>query len=406
MCGLGDGRGDAVKPDRWKVNLTAAYVLALGLVAGLSIATHWTLTKVISAQEATAAVVNVSGRQRMLSQRIALLSEELTVTTEAVARMVAVAELEAAIVFMERSHIALTEGNRQRGIPSRMSPTIRAIYFDGLFNLDKEVNAFIGHARRVLEAARADEGLPRNNPDVRYVRKAAHEKLLRLLEHLVTTYERESESEIRFLQNLQLGMLAVILLTLLGEALFIFRPIATRVKEYATRLFQLANTDPLTGCNNRRNFMEIGKREFEGSRRYGRPMSVLMLDLDHFKIVNDTHGHSTGDEVIISLVRASLTTIRSADCLGRLGGEEFAIILPETDTEGAAQVAEKLRVAVTEARVQGPKGLVHFTVSIGVATYSKQDKTVFDIVNRSDEAMYDAKSSGRNCVSARHVVAE
>lgn len=161
---------------------------------------------------------------------------------------------------------------------------------------------------------------------------------------------------------------------------------------------KLANTDALTGIANRRHLMQLGQRECSRARRYGSPLSVLMLDIDRFKSVNDRWGHQTGDRVIQELARLMLLFVREQDSCGRLGGEEFALLLPETDAAGVERIAGRLRSKVEDsATVHADDGsAVRFTVSIGVASLSSEDASFDAVLQRADRALYQAKEDGRN----------
>jgi diguanylate cyclase (GGDEF)-like protein len=175
----------------------------------------------------------------------------------------------------------------------------------------------------------------------------------------------------------------------------------TEQKELQWKLEQEARTDPLTGCANRRHFLELAEHELGRARRYAEDMSVLMLDLDHFKTINDRHGHPVGDLVLLKLVQVCQTTLRAEDTVGRLGGEEFAVLLPESGREKALEVAERLCRAVAAAGVtlnENPP--LHFTTSIGVATLAQEDINIGAALTRADKALYEAKRAGRNRVVA------
>ena len=172
----------------------------------------------------------------------------------------------------------------------------------------------------------------------------------------------------------------------------------TRRNEAEKKLVEFASRDELTGLFNRRHFLEQGKREFETFLRSSRGFSLLMLDIDHFKIINDTYGHGVGDEALRAFAKVCLKCLRSIDIMGRLGGEEFAVILPDTDKAFGLEVAERIRYEV-EFAVHGPESEVPpMKVSIGVATVREGVSCFEELLRESDKALYLAKNSGRNRV--------
>jgi len=162
-------------------------------------------------------------------------------------------------------------------------------------------------------------------------------------------------------------------------------------------LKRLATTDPLTGALNRRHFMELMSREQRRAERYNAVFSMLMIDIDHFKRVNDTYGHQTGDQAIQAMADACQKALRPTDLLARYGGEEFIITLVHTDQVGAAKVAERLRESVSEIELPTEQGVLKFTISVGVSTFFKRS-LLEEIIGRADQALYQAKTSGRNRV--------
>lgn len=167
-------------------------------------------------------------------------------------------------------------------------------------------------------------------------------------------------------------------------------------------LEKLSHTDGLTKINNRRHFVELLELEFARAERYKASLSYLMIDIDHFKSINDTYGHHVGDAVLVEVSKALSSNLRAIDIIGRYGGEEFGLILPGTEVEGAEIVAERNRIRVERLRVPCTdvgKDL-QVTVSIGGATYPRQDiKTYEDLVKFADQALYESKGTGRNCVT-------
>ncbi|MDO8958989.1 MAG: bacteriohemerythrin [Rhodocyclaceae bacterium] len=165
-----------------------------------------------------------------------------------------------------------------------------------------------------------------------------------------------------------------------------------------------AQVDYLTGLANRRHFIEHGEEEIARTTRYRRPLSLLMLDIDHFKAINDTHGHQAGDAALQMLAAHCRDALREIDIIGRIGGEEFAIILPETAGAGASLVAERLRASIARQIMPTEKGAaVNMTVSIGLAIHAGDDAArLDDLLKQADLALYQAKRDGRNrvCVFA------
>ena len=163
-----------------------------------------------------------------------------------------------------------------------------------------------------------------------------------------------------------------------------------------TRVQQLATTDPLTGVSNRRHFAEHAVRQLSIARRNHRPLVAMMVDIDHFKRINDTHGHAVGDEVIKQVASTLRVSVRDPDVLCRYGGEEFAIVMTEMHGD-PVDVADRLRVAIRENPVAAPNGPVRLTVSIGVAEL-KPDDDLETLLGRADAALYRAKEGGRDQV--------
>jgi diguanylate cyclase (GGDEF)-like protein len=154
-------------------------------------------------------------------------------------------------------------------------------------------------------------------------------------------------------------------------------------------LHVLATTDPLTGLLNRRHFMQLADDELARARRYGRPLSIVAIDLDYFKDVNDRFGHASGDEVLRTFARALLGQTRRHDVVGRLGGEEFAVVLPETGRDAACELAERIRAALDGLDVRVDESPLRVTASLGIAEARPDDR-----------ALYRAKRAGRNRIEA------
>ena len=158
----------------------------------------------------------------------------------------------------------------------------------------------------------------------------------------------------------------------------------------------LARTDYLTGVCNRRHFFSLAAHAVDVSLRYGHPLSVILLDVDHFKQVNDRWGHQMGDEILKVVARVAGDHLRDADVIARYGGEEFAVLLPETGAGQAMIVAERMREGIAAQGIDTGNGRVNVTVSAGIAEVLSEDDALDGLIRRADQALYAAKDAGRN----------
>ena len=179
--------------------------------------------------------------------------------------------------------------------------------------------------------------------------------------------------------------------------LWSFRDVTDR-KKAEDKLRKMATTDELTGLGNRRYFMEAAEYETARAKRYRDVFSLLMLDIDHFKRVNDTYGHAAGDETLKQLAQVIKNFLRGVDIPGRLGGEEFGILLPNTGKKDAYNVAERLREYIENNPAKTDGCDIYYTVSIGLTDNPKGEKSVDEMLKEADKALYQAKAAGRNCI--------
>ncbi|MDR6773439.1 GGDEF domain-containing protein [Azospirillum sp. BE72] len=192
---------------------------------------------------------------------------------------------------------------------------------------------------------------------------------------------------------------ATFLLSLLGTVIGAINYILMASDEFNRELTKLAHTDGLTGALNRRRLFELGEIEFRRARRYGRDLTVLTLDIDRFKAINDRAGHPFGDRVIQAVTDCCVGQLRQEDSIGRMGGEEFAILLPETGAAAGRMLAERLRSAIErQLAALGAEGGVTVTCSIGGVSMTREHSQFSDLIAQSDSALYDAKNGGRNQV--------
>ena len=174
----------------------------------------------------------------------------------------------------------------------------------------------------------------------------------------------------------------------------------TLVSLKTQELQELSNRDPMTNLYNRRYFNDIANTLVKLAKRHDEDLAVLMIDIDRFKVINDNYGHLTGDEVLKTTANLLLNATRESDITIRFGGEEFVVLLPDTNLKGTIAIAQKIRTSIEKQEIQTKKGdIIKYTLSIGIAQYvSSSDKDIDDIIHRSDEALYEAKRSGRNKV--------
>lgn len=361
---------------------TAIYVSALAFIALIAIGTHVAIDVIIDREADTARVINLAGRQRMLAQRVASLAGQLAFFADRRPDAALEEELHEATRQMMEEHDQLV------ALPNFEKLAV-------VKDLEFRVHTYFDLVRTFLAlppAARAE------SPELDALLAEAHRPLLDVLDSAVRSYQMASEKEVSRLRGGLDAMLAAILVALAAEGALVFRPLFRRLRAAELRLLEAALTDPLTGCRNRRYLMELADHEAERARRTGAPLAVLMIDIDRFKVINDTWGHANGDRAILALADAAVSGLRGGDTVGRIGGEEFAAVLPGTDLESGMAVAEKLRQRIEGLTVPVSGGSFGFTASIGVAVLETGDTMISEAFERADQALYAAKNGGRNRV--------
>lgn len=368
--------------------ITVAYVSALTLLGGLTIGIHVLLDQTVAELSQAGRVVNEAGRQRMLSQRIYWLATEMQ------ASQPVQAALEQATDTFAASHRHLSTGNIAEGLSETFVTALRPYYFEAPHNVDAAVRRYLSLSRAILSGESTAATLP-------HMRRMASDDLLSALDAVVMAYEQQVNGRVASLQRIQTLSIVAVIIVLLLEAIFIFRPLVWRIRQYAARLYEFATLDALTGLPNRRHFIDLASRTVHEKARYRIPASVLMLDIDRFKAINDTLGHATGDKVIARTGALLSASCREQDVPGRVGGEEFAILVKHADLAGARIIAERIRRAIEAELVAGPSGQgdVRWTVSIGAVEIA-EDETLEAAIARADELLYRAKRSGRNRVES------
>ena len=385
----------------FKRNLTLRYVAALSLAALLSVAAYAVFRDVMGSIDHAAEITAISGSQRLLTQRVLAQCLLLAAADDEEARRDIRAHLLRAVGRLEDNHARLLADLNDPASLVAHSRELAAIYFQPPLDLDARMRFFIKSTR---EFAQADGGRPAlSDPKFLNVLAFGENELLQDINAVVQAYQRRAVSRLTTLRSMELGATIAMLALLAGVGVFLLRPMVARICADRSRLTaanealtELAVTDQLTGAHNRLKFNEVMTRELHRAKRYETPLSVVMFDIDHFKRVNDEHGHAAGDAMLRELADRVRRSIRSVDWLFRYGGEEFVVAAPHTPLAQATILAEKLRALVDATPFPGA---IHGSISLGVAQ-AKPGESVESLMGRVDAALYAAKNSGRNRVVA------
>lgn len=175
-----------------------------------------------------------------------------------------------------------------------------------------------------------------------------------------------------------------------------------QLKKLSKELHMRASTDELTVISNRRNFYEMAEKQFLSDKIEHQPLTLILIDIDNFKAINDNFGHAAGDTALKEFALNIKSTLRSRDLFGRIGGDEFSIILPNTNSKDSLIIAERIRCSIAAMEIIHQKQRIHLTVSIGIVQSTPKMRTIHDVLNAADKALYQAKSEGRNKVCLAH----
>jgi len=390
---------NALPTDHFKRTITMRYVVALSLVAGLAVLSYVMFRHVMDTIDHSAEMTAVTGSQRLLIQRVLAQCLLLAAADDEEARRDIRAHLARSVDLLEKNHQRLLADLNDPKSFAAHAPELMSIYFKPPFELDKRMRFFIASTRTFYHA---DAGRPSlSDPKFQNVLAFGENELLRDLTAVVQAYQHRAVSRLSILRQVEAWATGGMLLLLTGVGVCILRPMVRRICADRERLqganealTELAVTDQLTGAYNRLKFNQVMDHELKRIGRYGQPFSVIMFDIDHFKIVNDTHGHAAGDAMLRELARRVAGAVRGVDWLFRYGGEEFVVAAPQTDLEQGRVLAEKLRNLV--AATPFPHD-ISGTISLGVAQAHSGD-TPESLMQRVDAALYEAKDAGRNRV--------
>ncbi len=377
--------------------LTWGYVIALAIIGLMSVGIHFTINRIVAEQDNVSTIVGKSAGQMGLAQRVALdatlyVHDRDHATHEALVKSVR--------EMNDLHRLLIKSGLNDVREFSKAPETLVQVYFDPPYSLNDKIVNFLYRAQSLID--KKPQAVSPQDDDYRALMQQIDGTLGAALEAALSAYEGAVMYKISRLQSLQRIAIGVILLTLLFEALLIFRPLVSRVHEYAEELKRMTMTDLLTGIGNRRFFTMRGEQEIFRGRRQKQELCLALIDLDHFKAVNDTYGHKSGDILLQKFVETAKRCLRFEDIIARIGGEEFAVLLPNTSLDASMLVMERLREAVAETRYElDRKFVTQLTISIGVTRINLAHDDFDAALVLADIALYDAKRMGRNKVVAK-----
>ncbi len=374
------------------------YLSSLAAIVLLVMASQLVFDYIVSEESSMVEVNDIGSRQSMLSERIVHLLLEYANEQDPVKREDIVARTQKSTDSFDQTHKLLIRGLLSNGENVIFEDNIDDLFFGQPEYLDEKARLFIYNTREVLSKDWHPELI--SSFYLKELRKASEQILHDGLDDLATLYTMNSKFRINQLRLVIAILLSTIVILVISIGIFVFKPLFKRIAEQQDDLEKLAYIDPLTNCQNRRSFIINANIEYERSRRNHLPYSVLFLDIDYLKTINDTFGHAMGDTVIKEITQCCKSMIRDIDIIGRIGGDEFGILLPECDLESAKQKAERLRQGMSEHIIPGISDKFQVSTSIGVASLLTSDKNTFDVISRADENLYEAKRNGRNLIIA------
>lgn len=369
--------------------MRSRYAFALTILGAYFIASYFILHGAIEQQRSMQRVIAVSGQQRMYAQRIAMFADAIVARPNLGLRNRAVKDLETSIRIFSQAHHALTRGWDP--------PKVRQIFFSQPYEVDLQAREYLAHARTLDR--RAQRGPIRaDDKDLDYLLSVGPGILLESLDAVVAAYTDEQRTAVATFEALQIGLLLLGLSTLVAIWLTILLPLEREIAERTAAMELGASTDSLTGILNRKAFATAVESALARTLLANASGAMLMVDIDNFKVVNDTFGHGIGDDTLVRVAEIMRAHARGSDIVARFGGDEFALFAPAFDSDASLRAfVERLCEGLQyDASFAGATHRV--TASIGVARAAQDGTTQRELLAAADRALYSAKRSGR----ARH----
>lgn len=379
--------------------VTWAYLLALGMIAVMTVISHIMTAHITTRQIEGVEIAYKINRQRALVQDVVIHAGSYFEYGDKL-------DLD----FLNQSMRELREGhnflirmvNQQDVWGHRDSPALYAIFFQPPFAADASFNKFMDATAFFVSLSVKEPAVARRAV-LNEISSQLSAAVTRGLDVALENYQSEAMARIDVYARMQLYSVVLVLFVLALEGLLIFRPLVRRLEGYHQMLRRYALEDHLTGLNNRRAFMKRASGELQRAGRSGETVVVVLSDLDRFKSINDTYGHKVGDTVLRHFAEHMQKILRTEDVIGRIGGEEFAILLPRTSAEMGYQTIDRLRevIACTACPYVDEAGqaqLLSYTASFGLVVTDGKGVNIDDLLALADTGLYQAKDRGRNCV--------
>ncbi len=374
------------------------YLSSLAAIIILAVCSLAVIDHIASEESLMVDVNDIGGRQRMLSERVVHLLLEYAMEQDAVTRGRTIERIQQSLQSFLETHYLLIRGQLSNGELVVFEDNIDTLFFGAPEYLDEQARLFVYNTRETLARKWSPELI--SSFYLRELRKASILSLHNGLQTLAKLYTQNSKARITHLRIVIAFLLSAIILLVIGIGIFVYKPLFKRIVSQQEEMHQLAYFDSLTNCHNRRSFLINADLEFDACRENRQSLSILFIDIDYLKTINDTFGHAMGDIAIQEITQICQNNLRDVDTLGRVGGDEFGILLPECDMENATHTAERMRQNMSEHSIPGIAGDMQLSISIGVATVIEHDKNAYETINRADQNLYEAKRTGRNLIIA------
>lgn len=367
-----------------------AYIAALVVIASLTIAGHFINASIIGQHTATTDAINKSVEIKRLTDKVSGYAERYARGEVSIGPAI----LEDARL-LESNYRSLRYSDTAYALRSETSDAIRAIRSEGENSLDRKLGDFLKTAFIIPQT---DYNRASLQFRVQLLSSYNYKSINLDLDRILAMLKETNSEQIERLKHFQLISIAAILAALLLTGLCIFRPMVQRIQDHVARLEHLATTDQLTNLLNLHKFRDRSLAELNRAKDLKLQTCLMMLDIDKFKNINDSYGHMVGDKVIQKFADTMRMQLRETDVIARVGGEEFAVVLVDTNLRAAEAIAERLRKAISAAIVDTDEGQVCVSASIGLAHFPAGETELEETLKAADDALYAAKNADRNKV--------